>query len=269
MSRKPWPIVILSILFFIIPLANLIGTYFALKLNVPFFSVYMESLLTIPENRWPVLCMILPSFAAGVAVYSVKRWSYPVFYSAMAFLTFQIFKNYSSHLATSNNLIILLVPLIFNMIYCFYFTLPSVRAVYYNPRLRWWETRPRYIYTSPARIIFNGDIEDVEISNIAEGGILANLPMKLEPQSTAMLCMVLNGTDIHMKVRVAYRKQDNISHGLQFVDLTTEQKRFMGKFMRKLEADKCELSRPVVVWHKDLIHWFTTLVKTGKGIVPS
>lgn len=268
MNRKPWPIVIVSLIFFIVPVMNIIGTYFLLDMNVPFFSGYLESLFFLPENRWPLMQMVLPSFVAGIAVYSVKKWSYPVFYLAMAWITFEIFHNQSKGMDTLSTIQTVVLPMSFNMAYCLYFMLPSVRAIYYNPRLRWWETKPRYMYSMTVRVIVNGMIEDAQMDNISEGGILAKLPMTLDQYSTLNIHMMLDGTDIHTKAKVAYRRDDGVFHGLQFVDMTKEQKKYMAKFIRKLEADKCELTRPVMSWEKDFGQWFVRLVKTGKGLVP-
>lgn len=268
MNRKPWPIIIISILFFFIPVLNIVGTYFSLDVSVPFFSAYMDSLIFLPENRVPLLIMILPSFAAGIALYAIKKWSYPVFFTAMSVLTYEIFKNYSLGMDTPTTLLCVVMPMTINMGYCFYFLLPNVRAVYYNPRLRWWESKPRYVFSSNIKISIDGVMTEGRMSNISQGGILAILPKLMPIQSVTNLHMSLEGMEMVVLVRVAYCKEDHVSHGLQFIGMSKDKKKFMVKFIRKLEVEKCELTRPVLSWEKDLSCWLKTLVKTGKGIIP-
>ena len=73
---------------------------------------------------------------------------------------------------------------------------------------------------------------------------------------------------IEVKAKIAYRKDSNMSYGLQFVELTRDQKRDIKIMMARLGKDNYRLTRPMPRWTQDLGQWVKTLIKTGKGLLP-
>jgi hypothetical protein len=268
MSRRPWPIIIISFIFLLMPVLNILGTFALLKMNASFMD-YITSLFSIPGNRRALFNLIVPSLAASLAVYSVKKWSYPVFFAAILCSTYETFSlNPNSGMSYSEMFSYMIVPVGFNLLYSFYLLLPNVRAIYYNPRMRWWETKPRYVF-STKMLMSHGDSEVlVQMANISEGGVLALMPA-MDPGSVVFIKMNIHDTELDLKAKVIYRKPDGMSHGVQFIHLTSEKKKLLKSVIKKLEADKCELVHPKVSWQVDLKNWSTTLLKTGKGLIPS
>lgn len=267
MIRKPWPIIFVSFIFFLIPLINLVGTYYLL--HTPYsFSDYCYSLIENPVNYLPLFNMIVPSVVAGVAIYCVKKWSYPVFLVSMAWITIQMLTKFQAHLDLSELFFTIIVPMLMNILYVSYILLPKVRAPYYDPRLRWWETKPRYVFSTDLFISNNGETTQGKMTNISEGGLFAVIPEAFEPNTTIDLKFEILEMPIELKAKIVYRKPDGTSHGLQFCEVSRAQKKMLKKIIARLAQDKYEMTRPIPLWHEDLVQWFKTLIKTGKGFVP-
>lgn len=267
MIRKPWPIVIISFIFFIIPIINILGTYYFLKSEY-LFSDYIRSLFLDSVNFLPLFNMIVPSLIAGYAVYSVKKWSYPVFLICMAWITCQMFFKFSYQFSGSEFFLTVIIPMIINIGYVSYILLPKVRAPYYDARLRWWETKPRYVFETDIKITFADTFTDGKMTNISEGGLFAIIPTSIEPNTIIKLNLSILETPLEILAKVVYRKPDGTSHGLQFEKVTGPQKKIVKAIISKLAANNYEMTRPVPRWDEDFIKWFKTLITTGKGFVP-
>jgi hypothetical protein len=259
MLRKPWPIVLVSFVFFLIPIFNITGTYFILRGNYNYWE-YLIGLFSNPSNYWALIGMIVPSYVAGFAIYSVKKWSYPVFLSCMLFIASQMLVKFS--------IASVLLPMTINIFLVSYVLLPKVRAAYYDPRLRWWETKLRYLFVTKIEIGHHETWYLGKMTNISEGGVFALIPSVIAPETIVTLRFEIFEMEIEVKAKIVYRKSDNSSYGLQFIELSKEQKKLLAKIIARLAKEKYEVTRPVPVWTEDLRDWFFTLIKTGKGMVP-
>jgi uncharacterized membrane protein len=267
MIRKPWPIVIISIIFFVIPIMNILGTYFFLKADY-LFTDYLKSLFFDSVNFLPLFNMVVPSLVAGIAVYSVKKWSYPVFLVCMSWITWQMFYKFSYHFSASELIITVLLPMLINIAYVSYILLPKVRAPYYDPRLRWWETKPRYVFETDIKITYADIVTEGKMTNISEGGLFAIIPTAIEPNTILKLNLSILENDLEILAKIVYRKPDGTSHGLQFHEVTGDQKKALKKIINNLATNNYEMTRPIPRWDEDFIKWFKTLITTGKGFVP-
>jgi hypothetical protein len=125
----------------------------------------------------------VPSLIAGIAVFSVRKWSYPVFLVSMLWITFQMLRTFSPHLHITELIFTIILPILFNFLYVSYILLPKVRAAYYDPGLRWWETKPRYVFSTAIKFTIDGEVIDGKMTNISEGGLFALLANPIEPNS--------------------------------------------------------------------------------------
>lgn len=267
MIRKPWPIIIVSFIFFFIPIFNILGTYMFLKDQYA-FSDYIYSLFFDSINYFPLFNMVVPSLVAGVAVYCVKKWSYPVFLLCMVWIAIQVFFKFSYALRGFEFFLTVILPMLINILYVSYILLPKVRAPYYDPRLRWWETKPRYVFSTDLKITYNNEAVEGKMTNVSEGGLFAIIPTMIEPNSMIDVGFDVLGNHVDLKAKIVYRKPDGTSYGLQFASLSGDQKKSIKKIIAKLDEGKYEMTRPVPKWDEDFVRWFKTLITTGKGFVP-
>ncbi|MBC7693049.1 MAG: PilZ domain-containing protein [Methylotenera sp.] len=153
MLRRPWPIVILALLQILTPIANIgmnswlfhvsLTEFFASFRHTSFFEIYQTFLLM------PV---------AGIALFAMKKWSYPVFLTSWivgvlgnAQAWRQMIGANLAHSFAPTWLLLLMIVL--NLALLIYFMLPSVRDAYYRPNIRWWENQPRYMMAIQAHAV--------------------------------------------------------------------------------------------------------------------
>lgn len=267
MPRKPWPILILSLIFFILPLLNLIGTYILLPFDISFIE-YLHQLQINSVNHLKLFNMVMPSIVAGVAIYSVKRWSYPVFLTSMVWLFTQSLTDYGQETPLLTRLISLGLPMIFNILVVSYVLLPNVRAAYFNPRLRWWESKPRYRFE--ANISIKRDSKEVlgKISNISEGGVFISTEGPIGVDQLINISFKIFGRHFDVIGKTLYQKGSDYSYGIEFQRLTSNDLKNIRAVIKEMAQARYPETRPVPVWTEDLTAWFKKLVKTGKGFVP-
>ncbi|HLE11115.1 MAG: hypothetical protein A2504_01535 [Bdellovibrionales bacterium RIFOXYD12_FULL_39_22] len=269
MNTRPWPIVLLACIYFVTPFFNFVTGYTNVSDEINFLPYIVASFSSL-SSIISVIHMVVPGVIAGIAIYKVKNWSYPVFLAVMVWVSIRIIYNYAT-LPGVYSLTYILVPMTINIFFVSYILLPNVRAAYIDPRLRWWETRPRFKCTGSVMIECEESNKRVEaqLSNIAEGGlfVLSNQELKMD----APIKVSINILDLHItsKAKIVYHRKDQANgYGIQFTNISKEFAQYMRAVTRRLEQNRFEITRPKPIWTEDLYNWAITLLTTGKGITP-
>jgi len=77
-----------------------------------------------------------------------------------------------------------------------YFLLPAVRAAYFNAKLRWWETKPRYLVNIPASFGRKGaSSARGTMVNLSEGGAFLKTARKYKKSQKIHVQFYLLGRD--------------------------------------------------------------------------
>lgn len=265
--RKPWSIIILSFLFFIFPFVNLCSTYYFLRSDITFYH-YLKSLVSISSNYFGLLTMTAPSFIASYAIFSVKKWSYPVFLLCMLWLLIHAVFGVQAKLHMSTILLGIVVPMAFNITLVTYFLIPNVKKMYYEPNIRWWEASPRYIVDISTKIFFDDQIMTGKISNISDGGAFLKSDGKIADDSLVKLEFELNNKILSLEAKSIFKIPSDNSYGFQFQNLSPELKKEMEFHMMCLKDIGSEVTRPRPHWRDDLYEWFMNLINKGEGMVP-
>ena len=268
MHRKPWPIILLSLFYFIVPIFNYFIGYARVMERIP-FKFYFSATFSSIDALMSVIHMSVPSILAGIAIYMVRSWSYPVFLMSMAWVTTRIIYNYAvlPELYTFSYII---VPMIVNIFLVSYILLPNVRAAYYIPRIRWWETKPRFKYFTDATVIFDDQNHDCMINDIAEGGVFISATEDFLIDQQLKFKVKILGYEIESEAKITHKKEASPQgYGVQFLNISKELKLKMQRLCKQLENEKHEITRPIPIWTEDLINWVKTLFTTGKGMTPN
>lgn len=176
MKRRPWPLIVLAVIHLMAPIGNILVNSLLMDVS-PW--IYFQALL-LPENWYHAFVFFgIPIFSAAL-IYACKKWSYYAYIAVMAVPFIYSFMSWfeAPSAATGSALIVFYL---INIAIVGYFMIPSVRVVYFDPKLRWWETKPRYSTDFQAKI-FAGDRTIVgQVKNISEGGLFvevsADVPM--------------------------------------------------------------------------------------------
>ena len=260
MKRRPWSIVVLAILYFIAPILNAYLSARLMRLN---FSEYLE--LVFAQNSPGELFVIFGLLPlAAIAIFLMKKWSYFVFLLAMALVVYFNFREWQQHPDKINfGLLIFLV--VFNIGLVSYFLIPAVKVVYFNPRVRWWESKPRYLTH------INGEMEaqtgrtSCVILNLSEGGALVQYNFELPKDTEIDLSFSIFGEKFRIAARVQHSGPQG--YGLKFNHGFHSRNQFrilMKKFRQAGYPERTEM----VPWYQSFKAWLVKLFKTGRGLTP-
>lgn len=167
MNRRPWPILLLAILQFLSPLIYVSVASFFYDLS---FGATVREILTLASTLRKFDLFVLP-FLLGGLILSVRKSGYAAVLAGTAYL---VVRGVFAFIASNETDPVF--PIVFSNALCLvvFATLlrPKTRSVYFNPRLRWWETSPRYVIAFPASLKrVGGNPSKATVQNVAAGGI--------------------------------------------------------------------------------------------------
>jgi hypothetical protein len=258
MRQKPFILIVLAALHFLAPIGNLLINSYRQHVQPSYlwnFWLYEKA------SYHMMIYVVIPMFS-GLFIYICRRWSLYayLFCIAVTVVTSALgFHQYTSVFS----IIAFFVAIALDIVLVVYFMLPQVKRVYLDPRLRWWETAPRYNYQTSANIL---NIGKGRVSNISIGGLLLftdsdikdNQLIKMEFESDPK---------IEVSGQVVYHRQmKEKGYGIQFDKKSSKEKALKG-LIRKLENDGKRLQDRSGEKY-NIKSWATDLVKSGKGIIP-
>jgi len=263
MIQKPWPVMIIGVFYIFSPLLNLFISITLSGLPVWEYLATFKTPLDIIE-----FFFIFP--IAGLSLLAFRGWSYFIFLGAFIW---SIFYNYKSHMFFPENFPLSYLVLIYliNFLLVSYFFLPTVRAPYFNKRLRWWESLPRFHKVFPAKIKLEEDEYTAEIKNIALGGVLVFIKDKLDfaNGSKVLLEFSYEGLSFQLNCEVVHMELSDSNHiGLKFLTNLWGERKKIKKLIYALQIVETPFTRPKQVTIKSLFLWLSQLITTGKGVVP-
>lgn len=260
MRQRPWILVLLAALHLLAPVVNLyINSTWARMDFFHYLDLYFE-----PHNiekNWPNLA--LPIFA-GISIYLCKKWSFFLYLLAISGL---FLKSYFGYLERTQevSLFYLLSVYAVNISVVAYFLIPAVRKIYFDPRMRWWETLPRYHFNQQCTYVDEGVQFHGEALNISEGG--AFIQSENVPKDKSVIQIDLNYQNLKIQVVgsvIIHQGIKTPGFGVKFAE-DTEQSAGIKKLIQILHSE----GRIIEYRHKgeSLKDWLKGLIK-GKGLVP-
>lgn len=275
MRRRPWPIVILAFLQIVVePFSNvLLNSYWSALSPRAYVDWYLE------HHDWISLFYVIGlPILMGAAVYAMKRWSYPVFAAGACWMLVRDMQLVEAGLLPLWVSIALLAG---NLAFVGYFLLPAVAAPYLNPRLRWWESKPRYRVDYRGRFEpEGGDSLPCRFRNLSVGGAFVDCQAPAHARaaptdSTGWLRMHVPGSAgdelmLPFRVRIAFSRGTgprSLGFGLQFIEMNAETRAELLRLIRDLRRSGDRVERNDSAW-EDFRIWFWALVRTGNGLIP-
>lgn len=265
MKRRPWPIVILALLHVIAPIVSTLSAPILANMSVT------EYLALVKTRNWAEIFeyyMLFP--IAGFALISFRKWSYPVFLTIMSWAFLRHYQNYEA-IPQTFTLAMLVGSYALNLGVVTYFFLPSVRAPYYNERLRWWESKPRY------RVSFMGSLRKgsqphaMTVSDISEGGLFIRTPSPFALGDFLKVEFQFLGKSFQFPGHIVHVRNlgKDIGYGVQFAFVSRNEKVELMSIIDCLVTLGYRDCRKDGHWIDDLKTWAKTAVKDGKAWIPS
>ncbi len=116
----------------------------------------------------------------------------------------------------------------------------EVRVPYFLPKIRWWESDPRYKLSVPAHLVRSGDGArlDCEILDISGSGCFLKLRVELIQDENVMVEFTMFGHAMSCAGAVVWRTQSAVTHpkgiGVKFAGLGKPQKRTLRAVTERL-----------------------------------
>lgn len=199
-------------------------TYAALLFNMS-FSRCVHIFFT--PSYW-----LLSAFAivTGYGLKEMHRWSWN------AFLVSTLFTAYANALiairySDSNNKFLAFVVSI-GMLIIFIFQIgKEIKVPYFMPKIRWWESNPRYRLTVPARVERSQSGFEGEILDLSLGGCFIKSRMDVDQSEHLLIRFTIFGEAVELGGTVVWRSQNTVTHpkgmGIKFDDLNKAQKKVL------------------------------------------
>lgn len=219
--------------------------------------------LLSPESRITLLVFTVVPLIGAVLIYICKKWSYLAY---IALMTIPFAYSLISYMQSAT--IMMTVALIFfyvvNMLVIGYFLLPAVRRLYFDPRMRWWETKPRYKADFQCQVEVNGQQHWVEIKNISEGGAFLETSSNFEEGNMLKLFFKDSHGILHLDGEVVYKRQQApVGYGFKFNRASSKQPR-LKELIKKLESDGSLIQSRLPGPEDTFAGWFKSLFPSRK-----
>ena len=207
------------------------------------FSQYLNAV-----RHWGFIELIL-SFGvlpiAGVAIFAVKNWSLPVFIVCAG--TNMLINIVTWHLMPGQfGFWMLIGANSLNILVVVYMLSPEVRVLFLNPKMRWWESKPRYPVKIDAILSGGPLLEKCTIIDISEGGVFVGANKDLKIGQAVKLDWSFQNLNFSIRSRVVYRgKKNSAGYGIRFVKLDGETKQTMGRLITAIKATSVPVEKKV------------------------
>ncbi len=257
MKRKPWAIVILAALHFLAPFGNLVLN--AYRGGRDLSSQWYFWTHGVPKPLFLTYILIPP--IAGILIYICKRWSYWGYLLCLALIFISNVYAYWTNM-TPATLLFLVGVIVADLLVVAYFVVPSVKKVYFDPRLRWWEAAPRYVFDEP--VLVNKGLEGF-IQNISHGGLFMTFPEPLMEMQTLELTWYYDHESYVISGTVVYKTPKGI--GVKFTH-TQESSDAARKLMNILNKKGLIVKERLPGPEDSFGTWLVKLIRTREGLFP-
>lgn len=234
-TKKPAWIYALGISFILAPFGNFLWSLAALGERWWHPQVWQ---IWVPYIEWYVWLLMVSVSVSGVALLIVRRWSWILAMTSLALVmvySLIILPNISSK--ASIGIVVLLLVLTIGALGAIFYS--PFRLPYLNPRLRWWETSPRYRVDINARI--SGVDAECTLVDVSRTGALIEWSSGKFPELSERAKLDL---PMGLSLVVDVARKTERGYGLRFVSSANKaEQKNLKIFLKQLANDPSKLQR--------------------------
>ncbi len=257
MNRRPLLIVILAILQFFSPLIYILTASFTYEIPI---SATAREIFTLNTGMRNIELFFLPPIL-GALIYLMRKTGYYFVILSSIYLIIRGILAFIDSNETDPVLPIILTNAL-SLFVVAYFSKRRIRDLHLNPRLRWWETSPRYIVNLKASLTRIGaNPTKAHLQNIAVGGAGVESPESgFLTEEMIYVEFQHEGTEYRLSGRVVWERPlgTNQFLGIQWSEENSNVERSkMRRLMRDLRVKKYPTTRGTTSRWYDLKSWFS------------
>lgn len=194
---------------------------------VVFFNVSWEQvfrLLISPTFYFLTGWMVV----AGFGLWEMRRWGWYVFLAANAWLLYWsagVLVEYSRNEHKAGSFILVCIA-VGGLLYR---VAREIRVPYFYPRIRWWETNPRFRLSVPVQVKIGDRALKGEILDISRGGCFIRLREEIRVEEKIELTFQIFQTTFKCPGNVVWRSKSTVTHpkgcGVKFLSMPRDQRK--------------------------------------------
>ncbi|RJR41797.1 MAG: PilZ domain-containing protein [Desulfobacteraceae bacterium] len=230
MKKRPLSIIIISLIYILEPIGNILQAALVNDMPVWGESGIMSHLVW---SDWLILSLFP---VTGFGIYMVKKWGWYLFVAFSATLIVYNVYVYSINPNYELETVLLFIAVVTFM--SAFFLRRHVYAPYFNPRLRWWESAARYRVGLKTQILTDQGVQTSTTVDISETGCFLRTRAELKEGSLVMLKIHCRGVEIGCLgriVRKSTEKEAAHGYGMMFQGLPKETKKTLKLLIFSLE----------------------------------
>jgi hypothetical protein len=219
----------------------------ALFLGFPLlYLIWVATVFDMPLNTC-IGILLSPFFyivsisvmVAGYGLWEMRRWSWHVFLLSQV-LVFYENALFILHYSESHHKALAFFLSSFLQVGLIYRLAKEIRVPYFFPKIRWWESNPRYKLSVPVTVIRKeGSMQEGEILDLSVLGCFIKLRPDLLQDESISLQFSLFGYDMKCEGRVVWTTQSAVTHpkgvGVKFGLLSKSNRRSLRAISRRLK----------------------------------
>ncbi len=262
MKARPWPIVTLGVIHILHPLLTFI--FMGIALGDGFSQIFNQS-----SGAWDNIRFWFLFPLAGLAIIAMRPWSYVVLFAVWAESFVYNFKAWQAH-PELLSIEILILNYLVSLFIIIYFLVPNVRAVYFNPRVRWWEQKPRFLFDIPCSVQADDKTYAGMILDLSVGGAFCALQKQYPLGTELMVKFEINQEPMRLKGKIVHERPEGemFGYGVQFLDFDKKVQEKLQAFVKGLASQGVGTRPNPSELQKSFFQWAKTLVTSGKGLLP-
>lgn len=263
MKRKPWALIILSILHLLAPVGNILINSKLMNITA---ASYLQALF-LKENIVHAIVFLAIPILMAASIYACRHWSYKAYIGLMMVPFIYSFISWLESPTVLTG-VVLAIFYAFNISLVSYFLLPAIRQIYYDPKLRWWETKPRYAVDFSCDIKFEAQKQKAQIKNFSVGGLYLESNDKLPDQTDLNIYFEYQGEHYEVKGQSVFHKTSTPSgYGIKFiVELGADRK--IAGLIEKLKTTSTVVNSRNLGEEDSLRYWLKTALRSKSAWVP-
>jgi Tfp pilus assembly protein PilZ len=205
--------------------------------------------LALTPGFW--IFMIL-AMTAGYGLKEMKRWSWYVFIATMVLLVYYNALVTSVYGESHQKFLVFLISLL-GVLVLSYRVSKEIKVPYFFPKIRWWETNPRYRLVVPVQLGYADNAQSGEILDLSIGGCFIRSKHPFKPHQKINVDFEVFGLRIHTPGVIIWSTPTTVTHpqgiGIKF-----------GKMDRAMQVSLraiCRQLRMIANLHSSSRHFLT------------
>jgi hypothetical protein len=215
----------------------------------PLYIILAAILFDIPANLCVSVLLspfyyivALAAVLTGYGLWEMQRWSWYLFIASNILITYENAKLVSEYSATHHKFLAFLTS-IFLLAALIYRVGREIRVPYFFPKIRWWESNPRYRLSVPVKVnrkaATASEPFQAEILDLSLGGCFVKIRTDIAQDETVGLEFAVFGFPLRCDGTIVWRTASTVTHpkgiGVKFVFLDKVQRRTLRSITRRLK----------------------------------